>query len=133
MFIFIHVLGFIFKLRFPKNTTVRDMIKSRYVTDVLRSYRLLEQAELKCRNVARDVHFLETCDTNKLTTKILRFNGSARQLQSKEKTLIFRRTFLKLKFLKKNTCKYSNHSKKENLLSVMRCSISLLDFNHLIS
>ena len=133
MFIFALVLGFIIKLRFPKNTSVRDVIISRYGIDVLQSFRRLEQADLKCRKLAADLHFLETCNINNLTPKFLRFNRSARQLQSKEKYSLHQKDILENEISKKYSCKYSNLSKKDNLSSELRLSTSHLDFNHLIS
>ena len=133
MFFIALVLSFILKLRFPVNRSVRDIIQRRYGANVLRCFRRLEQADLRCLKLAADLHFLETCETNDLTPKFLNFRLAARHLQSQRSSSSYRRNLLQKEISHKYSTKYSNDTTRSNLLDELRRLTTFLDYNHLIN
>ena len=67
------ILTFILKLRFSANTSIADVIKKRYGTSTLTTYRTWERKKRKYEKAVLDVEFLESCRDNYLIPKFLSF------------------------------------------------------------
>ena len=67
------VLTFVLKLRFSADTSIADVIKKRYGTSTLTTYRTWERKKRKYEKAVLDVEFLESCRDNYLIPKFLNF------------------------------------------------------------
>ena len=73
MFVTTIVLLFIFRLRFPRNQPISDLITRRYGVRTLRLFRGLEQASQKLCKAEKDLHFLICCKAYQVFPKFLHF------------------------------------------------------------
>ena len=110
MFFIAPVFTFILKLRFPVNRSVRDVIQRRYGATELRCFRGLD---LRCCELAADIQFLETCESNDLTSKFFKFKLAARNLR-------YQRKLLKKEISQNYIQKYNTDSTRNNLLDELR-------------
>ena len=64
MFILTLIISSIFKLRFPLQSSIREVITRRYGTETLGRFRQFEQSDLRRRKIATGAKFLKACSAN---------------------------------------------------------------------
>ena len=133
MFILSLVLLFIIKLRFPRNKSIADILTQRYGRPVLSLYRSLEREDYKLRKARCDLNFLKCCQSQNLIPNFLKFKLPNRNLQRTRSYRNCQRELLSSEIkIKYRVIKYATE-KRERLLTEIRSSVSVLDFNHLVT
>ena len=84
------VVTFLIKLRFNPTRSIGDIIRGRYGTPTLTTYRALERKKCKYEKAKADIDFLGTCRDNDIIPKFLNFKLYKTKLKSYKNTFKYR-------------------------------------------
>ena len=127
------VLIFLIRLRFPKDSSISDILRNRYGSPVLKLYRAVERADFKIRKFQCDINFLTTCRQHDLFPNFLRFKLYNGALQQSRLYQNCQRQFLKKEIRSKQRTIQQHEEKLKCLTAQLKASVSWLDFHHLTS
>ena len=127
------VLLFLIKIRFPRNTSVADIIRRRYGDPVLKLYRAMERLDYKVRKIKCDVDFLTACQQQDLLPKFLQFKLYDRSLHQTRLYRNCQRQFLRRELKSKEHLLKVSTSRLASLTSELRSVVTWIDYNHLAS
>ena len=82
MFKCVLVLLFIFKIRFPRNKPINNVIVTRYGQDGLSTFRKYESINRKLMKAEEDLHFLRCCKSYNVFPKFIHFKLYRADLQT---------------------------------------------------
>ena len=127
------VFLFLIRLRFPRNSSIADILVRRYGHPVLKLYRSVERLDYKIRKLKCDVDFLLSCQQQDLIPNFLRFKLYNRYLHHTRLYRNCQRQFLGKELASKQRSLKLLVDKLGPLSAHLRSSVSWLDFNHLSS
>ena len=84
MYFMLMVLNFLFKLRFPKNSGISDILRKRYGSPAVCIFRNLQNATFKVTKCELDIHFLSICKAYGVVPKFMRFKLYKQSLHRKK-------------------------------------------------
>ena len=131
MFIPVLVLSFIIRLRFPRNSSVADILRRRYGAPVLLLYRSVERLDYRVRKTRCDIDFLVSCQQQDLIPNFLRFKLYDRSLHHTRLYRNCQRQFLKKELVCKRRLLRNLEEKLSRLTTQLEGEVSWLDLNHL--
>ena len=88
------ILKYVFRIRFPANTSIAGVTVRRYGQAILDTFRALERKSIKLDKCIADLKFLTVCRNADLIPVFLRFKLSSRRLSTSSETLRARRRLL---------------------------------------
>ena len=127
------VLTFILKLRFSADTSIADVIRKRYGTSTLTTYRTWERKKRKYEKAVLDVEFLESCPDNYLIPKLFNFTLYKRKLKEGEAYKDFQRKLLLMEITARKKDMNELKVTIQKLNAQMKNSVHYIDFIHLNS
>ena len=127
------VLLFLIRLRFPRNKSIVSVLTDRYGRPVLALYRSLERQDFKVRKGECDLHFLKCCQAQNLIPNFLKFKLPNRNLQHTRSYRNCQRDLLSCEIRNKTRALKNVVTRREQLSTQLRSTVSFLDFNHLVN
>lgn len=133
MFVIALVLLFIVRLRFPRGSSIANILTQRYGRPVLILFREVERHDFKKRKLHSDLRFLKCCKKQNLVPNFLKFKVSNRNLQQSKSYRKCQQFFLNTEIKnKEKQIKYTSN-KHSDLEKQLKESVSWIDFTHLSS
>ena len=132
MFFRVAVLAFLFivRLRFPRDKSVGEVIRSRYGNAALKLARKVEKTDFKLRKTKLDLEFLETCLHHGVTPTFLKFRLSNRHLQTSPAYRSCQSKLLREEIKIKNARIRHLESTFTSLKASLRDELRLVDYTH---
>ena len=133
MMIFALVFLFLFKLRFPRGTSVSRILERRYGRQGLLNFRQLDKVNLKLKKNECDLKFLQLCKAYEIVPRFLNFKLYNRGLLNSK---LYKKWQFKLLNIEINSKKKSIQKLKrdlQNLGDKLYESVSIVDFYYLKS
>ena len=119
------------KIRFPKNRPLIEIIRKRYGQEGVELFKSCEKCDLKCRKIKCDVEFLETCEINNLSPKLLYFRLYSRNFENNGAYRKFQRKLLTQEIQCKRELGGVNDSKCLTLFEDLSNRCSIFDYRYL--
>ena len=133
MFMQVLVLSFLIRLRFPRNSSVADILRRRYGDPVLKLYRSVERLDYKVRKTKCDLNFLTSCQQQDLIPNFLRFKLYDHSLHHTRLYRNCQRQFLGKELKSKQRLLRGLVTRLNCLTTQLENAVSWLDNNHLCS
>ena len=122
------VIGFLLKIRFPRNQPISDILRRRYGYSALHGFRKTEQASKRLAKKQLDLQFLECCKVYEVTPRFLKFKLYRRSLHGSELYKDWQRKLLDIEIrAKRKEIKEANLSLSHSF-TTLKSIVSRLDF-----
>ena len=131
MFIPALVLHFLIRLRFPRNSSIADILRRRYGAPVLSLHRSVERLDYRVRKVRCDIDFLICCQQQDLIPNFLHFKLYDRLLHHTRLYRNCQRQFLNRELSCKQRLLRNLKARLDRLTTELEGEVSWIDFNHL--
>ena len=128
MFITALVVLFIFKLRFPRNQPLPQVITRRYGLPTLRLFRKYEKAYQKVEKLKCDRKFLIVCKSHEVLPRFLHFKLYRKTLHNSKLYRSWQFKLLHLEITSKNRQILKFQKSLEECKTNLKSSVSVLDF-----
>ena len=126
------VFIFLIRLRFPRNSSISDILRRRYGLPVLKLYRSTERLDYKVRKLQCDIDFLTSCSQQDLIPNFLRFKLYTRVLHHSRLYRNCQRQFLNREIKSKKRTLWLLNDRLKCLVTQLKEAVSWLDIHHLL-
>ena len=133
MFVASLILLFILKLRFPRNKSIFTVVFERYGQGGLSLLKRSINLDFKIKKINCDLHFLTTCDTNKLVPNFLRFRLYSNSAENSRQYFRFLGDLLALEISNKRVSLRTAENELRGCLESSKSLFSHLDYNHIMT